>query len=197
MDKKVLLKLIFIFLGLSFVVAALSCNKESIEKPSKSLNHKDSLEDTLIATLTHADSIYLYNKSQRYQNNIQSDITNSAQYTTWAGALIGASIIAILSSSYFRPKRLLSRLIYLLFVPAWFSMFYSIYLGTDISTETAYIKSATIHQIYELSGLAKLANSNLYYQIEYFKCGLFFFGAWIVVYLLFWIFSNEFVEPTK
>jgi hypothetical protein len=54
------------------------------------------------------------------QPGLKAILDNSATLVSWALAIVGGTVAALIGSSYERPKTWRGRLIYLLFVPAWF-----------------------------------------------------------------------------
>jgi hypothetical protein len=121
-------------------------------------------------------------------------VTFSSQLTTWALSVLAGSIATIISTSYIRPKDIRYRLSYLLFIPGWACLSISIYLGEQITRKyLAYImvKSEYIQKI--ASGI----NDVFSQQRLYFLTSLVFFGCWLLIFLLQWVFLSVIAEEKK
>jgi hypothetical protein len=106
----------------------------------------------------------------------------------WCLALIGASVIAIASTSYFRPLNLRVRLIYLLFIPGWLFLGLSIRNGESVSRRFAAAGFAQKRET--LLAIGNFINVEFGNQLTYLQWGLGFFSLWLVVFTLWWIFGN-------
>jgi hypothetical protein len=107
--------------------------------------------------------------------------------TDWALAILGGSIITILSASYLRPKSIYARLSYLLFLPAWCFIGLSMHYGSKIPLR---VIAGEISP--NLAGeIASKINSDFSDQQKFLSYGLGLLMAWLVIYLLWWIFHNE------
>ncbi len=125
---------------------------------------------------------------------------NSNEYTSWALLIIGGSILAIVSTSYIRPVNEKIRLIYLLFLPGWASLIYSIYNGDLIIRN--YISLTLLNRnadgfVNNLAGISYDINLFLESQLDSFRFGLGFFSLWLLLFLMWWVFGKWSVSTEK
>lgn len=112
----------------------------------------------------------------------------SQTLTGWGLAIIGASIIGIASTSYLRPPSRRVRLIYLLFIPGWLFIAISVYNGNKVSGHHSAAVFARKREVLVKAG--ELMNIQVDHQITHLQWGLAFFGVWLLVFALWWIFSE-------
>ena len=118
---------------------------------------------------------------------LETVVTSSRQLTTWALSIGAGSVLAIISTSYIRPKSLKLRLPYLLFMPGWCLLGYSIFLGERLTR--SYIASILNSKDADL--ISSYINDLFATQRETLLESLVFFLLWLVAYLLMWIFSKS------
>ena len=106
----------------------------------------------------------------------------------WALLIIGGSVLALLQRSYVRSRRVLVRLLYLLFVPGWVFLALSIYSGTRV--QGVYLAALFVSHP-DPQRLKFTINSDFADQLQNLRYGLLFFSLWLVAYLLWWIFTTE------
>ena len=111
--------------------------------------------------------------------------------TSWAFLMMGGSIVAILGTSYYRPRSLAVRCAYFAFIPAWFYLAWSIYAGTRV--QSVYL-AALFSRAPDIPQLKATLNGDALSQIRRMETGLGFFGLWLTVYLLWWVFNKEVKE---
>jgi hypothetical protein len=121
-------------------------------------------------------------------------LDSSAQLSTSALAIFGGTVAAIVGTSYRRPRQLRWRLPFLLFVPGWLLLGHSLYLGNAIASR--YLAATMVKQS-EWMAIAARVNDDYANQQDSLLMALFFFGAWLVVYLLYWVLSEAPNEETK
>ena len=121
-------------------------------------------------------------------------VESSSQLTTWALLVGGGSVAAIVSTAYRRPLRLKFRIPYLLFIPGWCALGYSMYSGDLIMRMNLAMNmvSATI-----ASKIPQEINDAYRDQQIFLFVALGFFAAWLLLYLLIWIFSNGLNDGEK
>lgn len=107
---------------------------------------------------------------------------------TWAFSIIGASILAIVSTSYLKPSSRKMKLIYLLFVPGWGLLAKSTYYGNLISRNL--IASLLTKDTKTILDINREINDSFSNQLTCFFTSLIFFGTWLVLYVLWWIFDS-------
>lgn len=108
--------------------------------------------------------------------------------TQWEFIIIGGSLLILLGIDYYRPKSVVLRSCYLLFLPAWTLLAVSIYYG--IRVQEAYLAYVLVAKT-TASGISETMNSDAHMQIVFMEWGLIVFGIWLLVYLLFWVFCKE------
>lgn len=134
-------------------------------------------------------SVLVANDSDLFlREGLKAIAEESRALVGWGIALIGASVIAIASSSYFRPLDLRIRLVYLLFVPGWFSIVLSARNGESVSRRFAAASFAQNRQM--LLDIGNSINVEFGSQLTYLQWGLGFFFVWLFVFILWWIFGN-------
>lgn len=111
----------------------------------------------------------------------------SAQLTTWALAIGGGSVAAVVGTSYFRPQTKRGRLVYLLFLPGWWFLGSSVYEGDQLARR--YIASQLVRADL-LKTIAEHMNSDFAHQRQMLGISLAIFSAWLVAYLLWWVFGS-------
>jgi hypothetical protein len=102
-------------------------------------------------------------------------------------AIIGGSIAVLLTSSTHRPGGWI-RWAYFLFIPGWVSLGYAVYRGIQVQ------RVFLAYHFFPNPNLASLRlaiNRDAYFQIQSLLLGLFVFGVWLFLYLIWWIFAKE------
>lgn len=112
---------------------------------------------------------------------------SSAQLSTAALAIFGGSVAAILGTSYRRPPQLGWRLPFFLFIPGWVCLAESLFLGNVIAGR--YLAATMVSQS-EWMSIAARVNDDYGSQREWLLGSLGFFGTWLAVYLLYWVFVD-------
>lgn len=110
----------------------------------------------------------------------------------WDLLIIAGSIVIIIGTSYYRPT-LSVRAAYFLFVPAWILIALSIYRGILVQRSyVAYLfgsrskaPPASLDQIPEA-----IAN-DIRSEIDFLQAALMILALWLVIYLVWWIFSKQ------
>ncbi len=119
---------------------------------------------------------------------LEAGIALATTLNSWALVMVGGSILAILSTGYYRPKHLLFRASYLIFVPAWIFLSLSLRAGTRV--QGVYLAAVYQHHP-KLDDLRDAQNADLVSQQHFMWLGLGSFGLWIIIYLVWWIFNKE------
>lgn len=115
----------------------------------------------------------------------------SSNLTTWALSVTAFSVVTIISTSYIRPKAFALRASYLLFLPGWLFLAISINCAEKLSRK--YLAAIMVSQD-NLIQIGSDINNLFADQRRWFLWALATFGAWLVIYLLTWIFSDFFSE---
>lgn len=113
----------------------------------------------------------------------------SSQLSAWALAIGGGTVAVIVSTSYRRPESLIWRLPYLLFLPGWICIGYSLYLGNKLVGK--YLASIMVRPEH-LQIIPPQINDIYADQRSYLLSSLVFFCLWLLVYMLSWIFAEPF-----
>jgi len=114
---------------------------------------------------------------------------DSRTLTGWALAIIAASIVAIASTSYFRPLSRRVRAFYLLFIPGWVLIALSVYNGDKISRR--YAAAAFAQKREPLLRIGDFMNTEFASQLTYLHVGLIFFAIWLLFFILWWVFGDS------
>ncbi len=149
------------------------------------------------ATLLSAVSIAIYpeivqaidsvEQALQLQAVLKETVARSEAVSQWALLVFGGSVAALLSSSYLQPRRRITRLMYLLFLPSWSLLMGSMYSGHQI--DRVYIRALHIGNEpalkYQLDALWHLGDqsSALYWS-------LIPLALWLVLFLMWWIWSG-------
>lgn len=120
----------------------------------------------------------------RWLEAIKAAADGSATMVTWALTAIIATIAAIVSTSYWRPTKLVSRLSYWLYLPGWTFLGLSIHFGDSIARRNI---AAHFSKPELLPNVAAALNHDYISQQRFLGIGLTIFGAWLVLYLIRWI----------
>ncbi len=123
----------------------------------------------------------------------QAAQTLAQSLSQWALLTVGGSLVVIVGTSYYRPKSHKMRLAYFLFLPAWVLLGIAIYEGTLI--QRRYVAFLAANRRGPNPGLineiAQGITSDSGYQILFLQLGLLSLFIWLVIYLRWWIFSDE------
>lgn len=116
--------------------------------------------------------------------------------TQWCFLTVAGTILALVGTSYRRPLTRKTRLGYLLFLPGWYFLFRSILDG--VSVQGVYLA-----YLFTNPDAARLKysfadiNDRVFRQVHHFKYGLTFFAVWLLLFLLWWIFSNQVAQESN
>lgn len=122
---------------------------------------------------------------------VKSYANESAALKTWALSIMGASIFAMVSTSYRKPAKLGWRAIYLIFLPAWIMSSISVYNGTLISRRLVAGQLAQYKQdLATLKNVLFKIDANYDVQLNCFNYGILFYTSWLILYIIWWIITN-------
>jgi hypothetical protein len=129
----------------------------------------------------------------RFLKCIKDMETGSSKVSTWSLSIVGGSLLALISDSYVHPSCLRFKLGYLLFLLGWLFLGVSLYNSLLISRSAI---AANLHEkeLVELTKIFKNCNCFFRRQLKHFQLGLLVFGAWLALYLCWWVFT---VLPIK
>jgi hypothetical protein len=107
----------------------------------------------------------------------------------WALTILAASIVAIVSTSYLRPGSWKARLIYLLFIPGWVCLWFSLHSGND--TSRGYRAAAFAQARPRLLEVGGGMNHDFSKQLRYFEVSIAFFSLWLLGFIVWWVFFQK------
>jgi hypothetical protein len=112
--------------------------------------------------------------------------------------VLAGSVILLLGSDYVKPIKSQAKLIYLLFIPAWISLAISFVYSNALSRINASLirfnKLQDIKSlIYDEGGFSEMYK----YQSFYFFLGIIFLSAWLISYLIWWVFNDKQIKSKK
>jgi hypothetical protein len=119
----------------------------------------------------------------------------------WDLLILGGSLVVIVSTSYYRPKNLKVRAAYYLFIPTWLCLAVSLYAGIVVQRHyVAYLVAArptrpnqpeTPEIAKEISEIAAATSDASRFQIYALEAALLFGALWLLIYIVWWIHSNQ------
>jgi hypothetical protein len=118
--------------------------------------------------------------------------TLAQSISQWALLIIGASLILIVSADYYRPQTRRMRTAYFLFIPAWGFLALSIYEGIEIQSRyVAYLRASYLKRADLITTISGEMNTSALAQIHYLEYALACLAAWLLIYIMWWIFSDS------
>jgi len=123
--------------------------------------------------------------------SFESVVSFAQSLAQWEFVIIGASMLILVGTSYNRPRPLLIRAFYLLFLPAWGCLACSIYFGTR--AQEAYLAYLLL-PVATIGGATTTLNKEIQAQISWMWGGLICFAIWLVAYLIWWTFFKQAAE---
>jgi len=123
--------------------------------------------------------------------SLEAAVSFAQSLAQWEFVLIGGSLVILVGTSHRHPTSRSKRTAYLLFLPGWLCLGWSIYLGTQ--AQGAYLAYLLL-PVTTLEGATQRLNEDVGNQIRWMFYGLAFFFSWLVLYLFWWIFSKREME---
>jgi hypothetical protein len=117
---------------------------------------------------------------------IETIAANSNVINTWCLSIIAATLLAILSTGYLKPVQKGWKLIYLLFIPGWIFLALAIHSNGIISGRA--IRAALNPE--NIPSIIDKLNDDFANQLNYFNYSIFILSAWLILYLIWWIFHD-------
>lgn len=108
--------------------------------------------------------------------------------TGWTLAILGATVVGIVSSEFLRPGGRI-RYAYLIFIPGWFLLGFSIFYGEKVMRR--FVAAAFTENRSTLVAIGNGMNSDYSQQRLFFQLALFAFGTWLISLLLWWVFAQD------
>jgi hypothetical protein len=113
----------------------------------------------------------------------------------WDLLIIGGSLVMIVSTGYYRPNTRRERLFYLLFLPSWVLLAFSIYRGIRIQgSYVAYLVAAQHQNSQLIQNIAQKMNDDANSQIADLEAALLCLGLWLVIYIFWWALTDRIRE---
>ena len=115
---------------------------------------------------------------------LDSAVSFAQSISQWAYITIGASIALLFKDLSQRPRHWLMRYSYLAFLPGWFFLGFAIFKGVRV--HGAYI-AYLMNKQHDVQSAIQSINADAASQLLALRCGLYVFGGWLVIYLLWWV----------
>jgi len=121
---------------------------------------------------------------------VKEVVDQSNKVVIWCLCLSGGSIATLMSSIYVKPVGKKMKLTYFLFLLGWVFLGIAFKYGSDLSNESV---TATLEQHSQSKYIDILFRISDDYasQLFYFNLALYTFGAWLFIYLLWFIFGSS------
>jgi hypothetical protein len=113
--------------------------------------------------------------------DLKAIVEVSGTMLNWALLVAGASVAALVSTSYERPKTRGGRWFYVFFVPAWVFLGISLYIGLRVSRR--YIAAIIPTKPNVLDSISNHVNEDFLHQWQSLLSGLGFLAVWLVLFL--------------
>lgn len=120
--------------------------------------------------------------------SLEAAVSFAQSLAQWEFVIVGASLLLVVGTSHRPPPNRRVRLVYLLFLPAWGFLAASIYFRTR--AQQAYLAYLLL-PVTTIEGATRTLNGDIRRQILFMLCGLGIFLIWVVIYLCWWIFSQD------
>ena len=117
-------------------------------------------------------------------------LDSSTILNTWSLSLLGGSIAVIVGTSFLRPEKVNNRLIYLLFLPAWYFTYLSLFNGNRISRRYVAAVVGQDHP-HRLREIVIDINYDFSQQLDNLNYSLVCYASWLLLFLFWWIFSHN------
>ncbi|HEV7333084.1 MAG TPA: hypothetical protein VGN63_18765 [Flavisolibacter sp.] len=131
---------------------------------------------------------------EKYLKMLNVFAEESDAVTKLALSVLGASILAMISTSYLKPSSRKWRWIYLLFIPGWVLTVISVYFGALVKqlkiTGNLYPSPTSNNEEILRNAVAHSADYFVY-QSRTFSMSILFYTLWIVLFAIWWIINKE------
>jgi hypothetical protein len=124
---------------------------------------------------------------------LEAAVNLAQTLSQWALLIIGGTLAIIVGTSYYRPDSLKVRSIYLLFIPAWILLAFSISNGSAIQRRYLafmFLNPAISNYQETVHTILEKVNNEAYWQYVTLEWALLCLGAWLFIYLMWWIGSK-------
>jgi hypothetical protein len=121
-----------------------------------------------------------------YQPGLKAILDNSGTLVNWGLAMMGGSVAALIGTSYERPKTRRGRMMYCLFPVAWIFLGLSVRTGEQISGRFIAAQLAPTPE--NVRAILMGMNHDFVCQYLMLLLGLLVMFAWLIWFLVWWIF---------
>lgn len=118
----------------------------------------------------------------------------SETYITWALALGGGILAAVVSTTHHSPKRPIYRLCYLLLIPGLFLLALSVYYGDLVQRS---LVAAHFAPEAALQDIARNVNKYTDRQLTSLMSALGVISVWLALYMLWWVLARRAEESAE
>jgi hypothetical protein len=131
-----------------------------------------------------------------YQAGLKAILDSSTLLVNWALALFAGSAAAIVSTSFERPKKRLTRSVYLLFPAAWACLGWSLWAAQKISRH--YVAAQLSPGPENVQRVLSKMNNAFLCQWQMLAAGLVFLSVWLCWFVVWWIwFAPEIIKKRE
>jgi hypothetical protein len=120
--------------------------------------------------------------------SLEAAVSFAQSLAQWEFVVIGGSLLILVGTSHRSPESRLMRVPYLVFLPAWLCLGWSIYLGTQ--AQEAYLAYLLL-PVTTLNGATKTLNEDIGNEISWMLRGLLLLLIWLIFYLFWWILTKR------
>jgi len=121
-------------------------------------------------------------------SEFDSVVSFSQSLSQWSVLIIGGVTALLLGNSHISPTKKVARSIYLLFLPSWGFLLWSIFMGVKVQRNFLALKLLSNADV---SAIKVELNHHMSRQLTLMETGLCFIGAWLLCYLIWWVFCRE------
>lgn len=126
-------------------------------------------------------------------DGIRSIVECSKMVMNWSLSIVAGSIALLVGTDYLKPKSIWMRLPYLLFIGGWIALGRTIVLGYKMANRGIAAELFSDHKN-TLEGIVSVLNSEYRSQMNSLYWGIGFFSSWLMIYVLWIIFSKSHVQ---
>ncbi len=123
-------------------------------------------------------------------NTLATSFSNSAtELNKLSLALLGGSLLLVLSTDYISHISKKAKLFYLLLIPAWAFLVISIVYGNIVGRQFPAYQFTPVPELKD--SICESMNDNYSLQLDLFDYSIYCFSLWLVCYLVWWIFFSQ------
>jgi hypothetical protein len=130
-----------------------------------------------------------------FHPGLKAIVDSSGTMISWALAVAAGSVVALVSTSYERPKTPRGRTMYLLFPPAWTCLGASVYCGQQISQR--FIAAQLSADPENVRKILEQMNGDYVRQSGLLIAGLAILLVWLLCFVVWWIWCAPTTPPKK